>query len=207
MLTMWVTEDEHRRLLERCDGKQLAAWMRQTCLAEKPARAGKLPSISPALLRQLAGMGNNLNQIARQVNAGGGSGHDRVQVVAALMAIDAGLERLGDLRRLRGDRDKKSVPHCIVHACMNGLFFLTTELHRSFSSYITFTSLIHHFYIIPSAHTSLSSSVPFVHHPLPERADSGFSGCAGNASRPRNKLRPRSPFSDGKNAGNRTYPG
>lgn len=28
-----------------------------------------------------------------------------------------------------------------------------------------------------------------------------------NASRPRNKLRPRSPFSGGKNAGNRTYPG
>lgn len=94
MLTMWVTEDEHRRLLERCDGKQLAVWMRQTCLHEKPARAGKLPSISPALLRQLAGMGNNLNQIARQVNGGSGSGHDRVQVVAALMAIDAGLERL-----------------------------------------------------------------------------------------------------------------
>ncbi|EHL1837019.1 plasmid mobilization relaxosome protein MobC, partial [Salmonella enterica subsp. enterica serovar Kentucky] len=55
MLTMWVTEDEHRRLLERCNGKQLAAWMRQTCLDEKPARAGKLPSLSPALLRQLAG--------------------------------------------------------------------------------------------------------------------------------------------------------
>ena len=86
----------------------------------------------------------------------------------------------GDLRRLRGDRDKKSVPHCIVHACMNGLFFLTTELHCSFSSYITFTSLLHHsfslyitfttllhhFYIIPSAHTSVPSSVPFV-HPTP----------------------------------------
>jgi hypothetical protein len=43
MLTMWVTEDEHRRLLERCDGKQLAAWMRQTCLDEKPTRAGRLP--------------------------------------------------------------------------------------------------------------------------------------------------------------------
>lgn len=94
MLTMWVTEDEHRRLLERCDGKQLAAWMRQTCLGEKPARAGKLPSLSPALLRQLAGMGNNLNQIARKVNAGGGNGLERVQTVAALMAIDAGLERL-----------------------------------------------------------------------------------------------------------------
>ncbi len=63
-------------------------------LVEVVPHAGKLPSLSPALLRQLAGMGNNLNQIARQVNAGGGSGHDRVQVVAALMAIDAGLERL-----------------------------------------------------------------------------------------------------------------
>ena len=78
---------------------------------------------------------------------------------------------------LRGDRDKKSVLHCIVHACMNGLFFLTTELHRSFSSYITFTTLLHHFCIIPSAHTTLlqhfcitftsvPSSVPFV-HPTP----------------------------------------
>lgn len=94
MLTMWVTEDEHRRLLERCGGKQLAAWMRQTCLDEKPARSNKLPSLSPALLRQLAGMGNNLNQIARKVNAGGNSGVDRVQMVAALMAIDAAMERL-----------------------------------------------------------------------------------------------------------------
>jgi len=93
MLTMWVTEDEHRRLLERCDGKQLASWMRQICLDEKPARAGKLPSISPALLRQLAGMGNNLNQIARNVNTRG-TVQDRVHIIAALMAIDSGLERL-----------------------------------------------------------------------------------------------------------------
>ena len=35
----------------------------------------------------------------------------------------------------------------------------------------------------------------------------GVSGCAGNVSRPRNKLRPRSPFSGKKNIGNRTYPG
>ena len=146
----------------------------------------------------------------------------------------------GDLRRLRGERDKKSVPHCIVHACMNGLFFLTTELHCSFSSYITFTTLLHHFCIIPSAYTSLlhhfyNTFTTLLHHfcitftsflqlirhfyvssilcaictsdPLPERAENGFSGCAGNASRPRNKLRPRSPFSGKKNIGNRTYPG
>lgn len=105
MLTMRVTEDEHRRLLERCDGKQLAVWMRQTCLNEKPARVGKLPSISPALLRQLAGMGNNLNQIARKVNTGGCTGHDRVQIVAALMAIDAGLERLRHAVLTKGTDD------------------------------------------------------------------------------------------------------
>lgn len=95
---------------------------------------------------------------------------------------------------------------------MNGLFFLTTELHRSFSSYITFTTLLHHFCIIPSAYTTLlqhlyitfTSFLQLIRHfyvssilcaictsdPLPERAENGFSGCAGNASRPRNKLRP-----------------
>ncbi len=94
MLTMWVTDDEHRRLLERCQGKQLAAWMRQVCLDERPARIGRLPTLSPALLRQLAGMGNNLNQIARRVNAGQGSGYDNVQVIAALLAIESGLTAL-----------------------------------------------------------------------------------------------------------------
>ena len=128
----------------------------------------------------------------------------------------------GDLRRLRGDRDKKSVPHCIVHACMNGLFFLTTELHQKYikitsllrqiagvqQNYIKSTSLLRHFYII---FTSDLTSELFVHPPPlpgpPARAENGFSGCAGNASRPRNKLRPRSPFSGKKNIGNRTYPG
>lgn len=105
MLTLWVTEDEHRRLLERCDGKQLAAWMRQTCLDERQARSGKLPTLAPALLRQLAGMGNNLNQIARKINGGQWSGHDRVQTVAALMAIDAGLERLRHAVREPGGDD------------------------------------------------------------------------------------------------------
>ncbi|EEX1317215.1 plasmid mobilization relaxosome protein MobC, partial [Escherichia coli] len=32
MLTIRVTDDEHARLLERCEGKQLAVWMRRVCL-------------------------------------------------------------------------------------------------------------------------------------------------------------------------------
>lgn len=42
----------------------------------------------------------------------------------------------------------------------------TTLLQSVHRFCITFTSFVHHFYIIPSAHTSLSSSVPFV-HPTP----------------------------------------
>ncbi|EEW5167422.1 plasmid mobilization relaxosome protein MobC, partial [Escherichia coli] len=40
MLTIRVTDDEHARLLERCEGKQLAAWMRRVCLGEPVARSG-----------------------------------------------------------------------------------------------------------------------------------------------------------------------
>jgi len=100
-----VTEQEYQQLQERCDGRQLAAWMRETCLDTRPARSSRLPSIDPALLRQLAGMGNNLNQIARKINGGQWSGADRVQVVAMLMAIDAGLERLRHAVRDSGGGD------------------------------------------------------------------------------------------------------
>lgn len=40
MLTIRVTDDEHARLLERCEGKQLAVWMRRVCLGEPVARSG-----------------------------------------------------------------------------------------------------------------------------------------------------------------------
>ncbi|MBS2510617.1 plasmid mobilization relaxosome protein MobC, partial [Salmonella enterica subsp. enterica serovar 1,4,[5],12:i:-] len=48
----------------------------------------------------------NLNQIARKVNTGG-AGHDRVQIVAALMAIDAGLERLRHAVLEKGGNDDR----------------------------------------------------------------------------------------------------
>ena len=114
----------------------------------------------------------------------------------------------GWFTQVKGDRDKKKA-------------FLTVSFMPAWTGYSSWlqnyiapsvhTSLLQHFYIIYTSllHHSFSSYVTFIlcaicTSPLPERADSGFSGCAGNASRPRNKLRPRSPFSDGKNAGNRT---
>ncbi len=44
--------------------------MRRVCLGEPVARTGKLPTLSPPLLRHLAAIGNNLNQTARKVNSG-----------------------------------------------------------------------------------------------------------------------------------------
>lgn len=139
----------------------------------------------------------------------------------------------GDLRRLRGDRDKKK-RSSLYRSCLHERVILpdyritsllqfihhfyntfTTLLRSVHHFYNTFASLLHHLYI------TFTSFLQLIRHfyvssilcaictsaPLPERAENGFSGCAGNASRPRNKLRPRSPFSGKKNIGNRTYPG
>ncbi|TRF73143.1 plasmid mobilization relaxosome protein MobC, partial [Salmonella enterica subsp. enterica serovar Hadar] len=73
-------------LLERCEGKQLAVWMRRVCLGEPGARSGELPTLAPPLLRQLAALGDKLNQTARKGNSGQWASGDRVPGVAALMA-------------------------------------------------------------------------------------------------------------------------
>ncbi|MBL6093178.1 hypothetical protein JNA55_24350 [Salmonella enterica subsp. enterica serovar Typhimurium] len=68
---------------------------------------------------------------------------------------------------------KKSVPHCIVHAGMNGLFFLTTELHQKYikitsllrqiagvqQNYIKSTSKLHHFYVRSRVYNRITSKV------------------------------------------------
>ena len=100
-----VTDTEYQQLLERCEGKQLAAWMRAVCLGERLARTGKLPTLSPALLRHLAGIGNNLNQIARKINSGQWSVHDRIEIVASLMAVEAELRRLRECVKTQGQSD------------------------------------------------------------------------------------------------------
>ncbi|WP_446913385.1 MobC family plasmid mobilization relaxosome protein, partial [Escherichia coli] len=75
------------------------------CGGGRLPRAGKLPTRAPPLLRQLAAIGNNLNQTARKVNSGQWSSGDRVQVVAALMAIERELRSLRQVVREQGARD------------------------------------------------------------------------------------------------------
>jgi len=63
-----LTEAEHKALLERMTGGELATWVRNTCLDEKPNKKRNYKVADPQLLAALGRIGGNLNQIARHVN-------------------------------------------------------------------------------------------------------------------------------------------
>ena len=63
-----LTEAEHHALLERMEGGELATWIQNTCLDEKPNKRRNYKVADPQLLAALGRIGGNLNQIARQVN-------------------------------------------------------------------------------------------------------------------------------------------
>jgi hypothetical protein len=98
-----VSPEELATLHMHCTRGELAAWMRDTCL--NPGQTDlvedlKGPSkVDPELLRQLAGIGNNLNQIARRVNTAEWGAADRVQVIAALAGIERELAALRALHK------------------------------------------------------------------------------------------------------------
>jgi len=93
-----VTNTELTALRERCPRGSLAPWLRQLGLGQ-PAPARQPEPADPALLRQLAGIGNNLNQIARRLNTGELSAADRVELLATLRGIET------DVRGLRDDHE------------------------------------------------------------------------------------------------------
>ena len=87
-----LTDEEHQALLDRCTTASLASWMRESCLNEKRTKQSKVIEVDPKLLRQLAGIGNNLNQIARAINSEEWKPIDRVQIISALTDIQRELE-------------------------------------------------------------------------------------------------------------------
>ncbi|WP_232354977.1 plasmid mobilization relaxosome protein MobC, partial [Pseudomonas aeruginosa] len=87
MLTIRVTDDEHARLLERCEGKQLAVWMRRVCLGGPVAPFGKMPAPGPPFLRQPGAPGKKPNQKARKEERGEGSSRYRVPGGGTLIAL------------------------------------------------------------------------------------------------------------------------
>lgn len=91
-----MTDAEHAALVERCGQHALAAWLRDLGLGQHVQRRHRVPEADPALLRGLAAIGNNLNQVARRVNSGQWSAADRLTVLAELRAIH---DELHELRR------------------------------------------------------------------------------------------------------------
>ncbi len=73
---------------------QLAKWMRETCLAKKTKRRNPPVNVDPSLLRQLASIGNNLNQLARLANSKGMATLDSIEIISVLREIKAELEAL-----------------------------------------------------------------------------------------------------------------
>lgn len=89
-----MTADEHRILLANCCSRQLAKWMRETCLGEKTNLGRKYTKTDPDLLRQLVAIGNNLNQISRAINRDKWEPIDRIMVSVQLEAIELQLEKV-----------------------------------------------------------------------------------------------------------------
>ncbi len=98
-----VSPEELETLKFNSTKAELAAWMRDTCL--NPGQTDFVrdlvqPSpVDPALLRALAGIGNNLNQIARKVNTGEWEPLQTAEIIAALGAIERELSELRALHR------------------------------------------------------------------------------------------------------------
>ena len=89
-----LSDDEHTRLRERSRRPRLAAWIREHCLAAEVLEINQVARMDPELLRQLAGIGRNINQIARRVNSGEWKAIDKVGVIARLAVYEREIERL-----------------------------------------------------------------------------------------------------------------
>ena len=90
-----LTETEHQRLLDRCDRTHLAEWLRQLGLGEHTSRKRSVPEVAPELLRQVSGIGNNLNQIDSLTPS------ERASLLVVLTSLD---RQLGDLLEQNRDR-------------------------------------------------------------------------------------------------------
>lgn len=88
-----LTEAEHQALLERMTGGELATWIRNTCLDEKPNKKRRYKVADPQLLAVLGRIGGNLNQIARQVNTVE-SDIEKIKAFAQLALIREQLQRI-----------------------------------------------------------------------------------------------------------------
>lgn len=94
-----LSDSEKANLLALADGRELAPWIREICLNEKPRHRITPPKIDPILIRHLAAIGNNVNQIARVLNS-------NPSIETALVAVEIShiQKALDELVRLNSAR-------------------------------------------------------------------------------------------------------
>ena len=89
-----MTPDEHAHFLERVpEDMALAEWVRTVCLNGKPPRRKKVRKADSELLIAIARIGNNMNQIAREVN----TSRDSLNVAKTLLELSIIREQLDTL--------------------------------------------------------------------------------------------------------------
>ena len=94
-----VTEDELsalNALKSQAGFSMLAEYMRSVSLGLDVQRKKEYPKVDPALLRQISGIGNNINQIARQINASKETPINAMQMISYLSSIDRALAKIRD---------------------------------------------------------------------------------------------------------------
>ena len=95
------TPDELLLLKQHQSGGKFAAWLRNVLLSlfnegDMPSRKD-VAQADPTLLRQLAAIGNNLNQIARRLNSVQQlSGTDRIEILRTLRVVESAVGELRD---------------------------------------------------------------------------------------------------------------
>jgi len=94
-----LSAEEYETLKHLSTKTALAVWIREHCLNPTTdfvnASKSKAPApVAPELIRGLAGIGNNMNQIARRVNDGTFDNLSTVQIIAALKAIESEISRI-----------------------------------------------------------------------------------------------------------------
>lgn len=92
-----VTENELldlNDLKEKSGYSALAVYLREVGLQQKISSKKDYPKVDPDLLFQLSGIGNNINQIARQVNSSELKPRDAMQIIAVLTSISSQLDNV-----------------------------------------------------------------------------------------------------------------
>ncbi|MBU18150.1 MAG: plasmid mobilization relaxosome protein MobC [Chloroflexi bacterium] len=131
-----MTQRLTRRMTLRLPDDTAAAWRRQAAAADQSLsdwvrlrvdgsdavqtrrrrhrRRLRTLTADPELLRQLAAIGNNVNQLARRINGLGLNAADVVNLLAELITIQRELHRLAELPRYDPDDQGEEI------ACTSG---------------------------------------------------------------------------------------